>query len=111
GDTASAAEVLAGALKENDRAYLIGQTTYGKGCTQWVLNFLPKATGGVPSGGMKLTVARFYDPKGEPFSGRGVAPHLFIEEGEEADTMMMNTRDPYLQKALEQLNRMVVMAK
>ena len=37
GDTASAAEVLAGALKDNNRAYLIGQTTYGKGCTQTLL--------------------------------------------------------------------------
>jgi carboxyl-terminal processing protease len=78
GDTASAAEVLAGALKENRRARLVGQTTFGKGCVQNLLK-LPPAPGGVPTGGLRITVARFFSPAGSPYTGRGVMPHLFAE--------------------------------
>jgi carboxyl-terminal processing protease len=109
GDTASAAEVLAGALKDNGRATLIGQTTFGKGCTQTVLE-LPKVGGGVPTGGMRLTVARFFSPKGEPYSGRGVIPHIFIDEAmgrSQADMM----RDPFHDRAVKELDRLLGMAK
>jgi carboxyl-terminal processing protease len=78
GDTASAAEVLAGALKDNKRGRLVGQTTFGKGCTQCILK-LPAAPGGVPTGGMRLTVARFFSPEGLPYTGRGVVPHVPAE--------------------------------
>ena len=106
GDTASAAEVLAGALKDNDRAYLIGQTTFGKGCTQCVLR-LPKANGNVPTGGMRLTVARFFSPKGIPYSERGVVPHFIIDDpmASSQSSMMMG---PHLTKAIEELNRMAM---
>ncbi len=78
GSTASAAEVLAGALKENKRGRLLGQTSFGKGCTQTVFK-LPPAPGGLPTGGLRLTVARFFSPTGQPYSGRGVSPHLFVD--------------------------------
>lgn len=78
GDTASAAEVLAGALKENNRARLFGQATFGKGCTQCVLK-LPNAAGGLPTGGMRLTVAKFFSPRGAAYSGRGVLPDVVID--------------------------------
>lgn len=71
GDTASAAEVLAGALKENQRAVLIGQPTYGKGTIQ---NVLQLSAGG----GMRITLARFFTPRGLPYQGVGVTPH-FLE--------------------------------
>jgi carboxyl-terminal processing protease len=86
GDTASAAEVLAGALKENKRGRLVGQTSFGKGCTQTVLK-LPPAPGGLPTGGLRLTVARFFSPTGQPYNGRGVTPHLFAERFLMADAM------------------------
>jgi C-terminal processing protease CtpA/Prc len=69
GDTASAAELLAGALKENQRAFLIGQRTYGKGTVQTVMQLSS-------TGGMRLTLARFFSPRGEPYTGLGVAPHI-----------------------------------
>ena len=108
GDTASAAEVLAGALKDNNRAYLIGQTTFGKGCTQCVLK-LPNATGGVPTGGMKLTVARFFSPKGLPYSGRGIVPHFIIDDAMPPSQSAL--LDPYRGKAIEELNRLMMMQK
>ena len=78
GDTASAAEVLAGALKENGRARLIGQPTFGKGSTQGLIK-LPDALGGVPTGGLRLTIARFFSPKGVPYAGQGIIPDLLVE--------------------------------
>jgi carboxyl-terminal processing protease len=69
GETASAAEVLAGALKENRRAYLIGLPTYGKGTIQTVLQL-------TDAGGVRITLARFFTPLGQPYNGVGVTPHL-----------------------------------
>jgi carboxyl-terminal processing protease len=91
GDTASAAEVVAGALKDNQRAMLIGQTTYGKGSIQWLV---PLQVGG----GIRLTLARFYTPRGQPFTGVGVAPHIFEPR-----------RDSQLELAFEQAARLMTM--
>ena len=107
GDTASAAEVLAGALKDNDRALLIGQTTYGKSCTQCVLK-LPNALGGVPTGGLKVTEARFFSPKGIAYSGRGITPHIFIEEQMPSQSDMT---DHALTRALVEMTRLLAMPK
>ena len=82
-----AAEVLTGALKENKRARVVGQTTYGKGCSQglWTLptegelRSPPALKIGLPTGGIRLTVARFFSPTGQPYSGRGVEPDIFTE--------------------------------
>jgi carboxyl-terminal processing protease len=73
GETASSAEVVAGALKENDRARLVGQTTFGKGSIQCVVPLE------IVSAGVKITVARFLSPTGEPYNGRGVTPHVIVE--------------------------------
>ena len=102
GDTASAAEVLAGALKDNNRAFVVGQKTFGKGCTQAVLR-LPDAMGGVPTGGMKLTTARFFSPKGLAYSGRGVVPDFVIDDIMPASEMMRGGHS--MAKAIEQLER------
>jgi carboxyl-terminal processing protease len=75
GDTASAAEVLAGALKDNRRGRLVGQATFGKGCSQKLLK-LPPGPGGVPTGAIRVTVARLFSPSGAPYTGRGVLPHV-----------------------------------
>jgi carboxyl-terminal processing protease len=74
GETASAAEVLAGALKDNHRAYIIGQTTYGKGSIQCVIP-LEKAPGG-----LRLTVAKFTSPSRVPLHGRGLQPDRINED-------------------------------
>lgn len=72
GETASSAEALAGALKEQKRARLIGTTTYGKGSIQVVIP-LKKSPGGI-----RITVAHFTSPTHQPYDGRGIAPHDFV---------------------------------
>jgi carboxyl-terminal processing protease len=78
GDTASSAEVVAGALKENQRATLVGQTTFGKGTLQMTLP-LDKVTSGI-----RITFSRLYSPNDYPYSGHGVIPHIVIVESPEA---------------------------
>jgi carboxyl-terminal processing protease len=95
GDTASAAEVVAGALKDNQRALLIGQTTYGKGSIQRLLQLQA-------GGGLRLTLARFVSPRGQPFANVGVTPHLFEPRREAA-------KDYQFDLALEQAARMLAM--
>ncbi len=70
GGTASAAEILAGALEDDDGAVLVGRTTFGKGVAQDLIH--------LPEGGvLKLTVDRWYTPSGENVTGRGLAPGYF----------------------------------
>lgn len=77
GETASAAEVLAGALKESRAAFstmLLGQTTFGKGSIQVIIPMdkspLEKLAG------IRLTVARFLSPSNSPVTGRGIVPTI-----------------------------------
>ena len=71
GGSASAAEIVAGALKENDRALLVGETTYGKGSVQTVMPL----TGGRA---IKLTTARYLTPSGRSISGVGIEPDFVV---------------------------------
>ena len=68
-DSASAAEILAGALKDRDRAVVLGERSYGKGTVQSVV-MLPKARG------LKLTTAYYYTPSGTPIHERGIDPDI-----------------------------------
>jgi carboxyl-terminal processing protease len=82
GETASSAEVLAGALKENRRATLVGQTTFGKGSIQCVIPLDKPPLDKLP-GGIRITVARFYSPDRHPYAGVGVIPDVpFAPEGD-----------------------------
>ena len=68
--SASAAEVVAAALRENDRAFVVGEQTFGKALVQEV-ELLP---GG---GALKLTVARYVTPDGHDISARGIVPDVY----------------------------------
>ena len=69
--SASAAEIVASALQENHRAIVLGKTSFGKGSIQAV-----ETIGG--GYGIKITIARYYTPEGNPIQGRGVVPDVFI---------------------------------
>jgi carboxyl-terminal processing protease len=76
--SASAAEILAAALKDRDRATLIGETTYGKGSVQQVRR--------IGEAGFRLTMARYYTPAGNNIDRVGVEPDIVVEEPELDDS-------------------------
>jgi Peptidase family S41 len=82
GDTASAAEVLAGAMKELGRAQLIGQQTFGKGSVQAVFPLDQPPLDRTP-GAIRLTVAKLLSPGKQPYTGRGVLPDIDVPLGED----------------------------
>lgn len=75
GETASAAEVLAGALKDNGRAKLAGQATFGKGTLQCVIPLDKQYFERMPAG-IRITVAKLLSPHWQPYSGKGVEPNF-----------------------------------
>lgn len=79
GDSASASEIFAGAIHDHDRGTVVGQTSYGKGSVQGVFH---NEHG---NGGLRLTVSKFFSPKGTPISARGVQPHVVVDEEEAND--------------------------
>jgi carboxyl-terminal processing protease len=75
GATASAAEIVAGALQDHGRAVVLGTQTFGKGSVQTVIDL--DGCGGKPCG-LKLTVARYYTPKGRSIQGQGITPNVVV---------------------------------
>ncbi len=93
GGSASASEIVAGALEDNGAATLVGQKTFGKGSVQTLEN--------VKSGGqVKVTVAKWYTPKGKNISKEGIKPQIEVKLT--IDDVNAN-RDPQKDKALELL--------
>jgi carboxyl-terminal processing protease len=76
GATASAAEIVAGALQDHGRAVILGTQTFGKGSVQTV--FGVDGCGSKPCG-LKLTVARYYTPSGRSIQGQGITPDVVVE--------------------------------
>jgi carboxyl-terminal processing protease len=94
--SASAAEIVAGALQDHKRAILIGESTYGKGSVQ---SIIPLKN----DGAIRLTVSKYYLPSGKSISDVGVAPD--IEVSENTDDFKLNTEtDNQLNYALKLLN-------
>ncbi|MBI2100554.1 MAG: PDZ domain-containing protein [Candidatus Vogelbacteria bacterium] len=94
GGSASAAEILAGALSEYDRAILVGEKTFGKGSVQELVNVTDDSS-------IKITVAKWYTPKGVSISDNGLTPSVIVERGKDET----EDKDSQLLKAIEILKQ------
>ncbi|MBV9043972.1 MAG: S41 family peptidase, partial [Alphaproteobacteria bacterium] len=77
--TASASEIVAGALQDHHRARIIGMTSFGKGSVQTII---PLGEGG---GALRLTTARYYTPSGHSIQAQGIIPDVSVASGTEDD--------------------------
>jgi carboxyl-terminal processing protease len=73
GDSASASEIFAGAIRDHERGTVVGDRSYGKGSVQGIF---PLRTGG---GGVRLTTAKFYSPSGRAISQGGIEPNVVVQ--------------------------------
>lgn len=92
--TASASEIVAGAIQDHERGTLVGGTTYGKGSVQEVVE-LPD------SSALKFTTAAYVTPEGRNINGQGIEPDVEVSPGEEPEP------DVQLQRALEVLRELI----
>jgi carboxyl-terminal processing protease len=93
--TASAAEILAGALKDYKRAVLIGEPTYGKGSVQVIRELSDGAA-------LHITVATWYTPKRNQIEGKGLQPDIAVPL---TDDDISKSQDPQLKRAIEFLQK------
>ena len=91
GTTASASEIVAGALQDYDKATIVGEKTYGKGVVQSLFNLSDGAT-------LKVTTADWYTPLDRSINGEGITPDIEVERSYEDINKM---RDPQMDKAKE----------
>ena len=93
--SASASEIVAGALQDQKRAVLLGETTYGKGSVQSIIPLKNR-------GAIRLTISKYYLPSGKSISEIGVSPDIKVEE--EGNEFSINTNtDNQLNYAIDLL--------
>ena len=80
GGSASASEIVAGALQDHRRAIIIGTQSFGKGSVQTIIPFQVSNSDDLT--GIRLTTARYYTPSGKSIQGKGITPDMIIEQGE-----------------------------
>jgi len=103
GGSASAAEIVAGALKDNHRAILMGRQTFGKGSVQTVMPLSEDRA-------LKLTTSLYYTPSGVSINHRGIAPDIELERdlkvpAGSGDEPPAAKRDPEVLRALQELKK------
>lgn len=91
--SASASEIVSGALKDYDKALIVGKKTFGKGSVQELMSFSDGSS-------LKVTIAKWLTPKGVNISEEGIAPN---EEVDLTDEDFAADRDPQLDKAVEEI--------
>ena len=92
--SASASEIVAGALQDHKRATVLGSQTFGKGSVQTVRPLGPDT-------GLKLTTARYYTPSGKSIQARGIVPDVLVDESAEGNIFaILRTREADLDKHL-----------
>jgi carboxyl-terminal processing protease len=91
GGSASAAEIVAGALKDHHRAKLMGRTTFGKGSVQTIIPLAGERA-------VKLTTSLYYTPSGVSINHRGIAPDIELERDLKPSTAQIPADAPLLQR-------------
>src|SRR6476659_2614172 len=92
--SASASEIVAGALQDHHRGTILGSQTFGKGSVQTVRPLGPDT-------GLKLTTARYYTPSGRSIQAKGIVPDVMIDESEEGNVCaVLRTREADIEKHL-----------
>ncbi|MCA9049641.1 MAG: S41 family peptidase, partial [Planctomycetaceae bacterium] len=106
-NSASASEIVAGAINDHRRGTIIGRKTYGKWSVQSIIH-LPGGTG------LKLTTAKFFSPNHQNYAGVGISPHIDVPEPKDLQVTYFRGRtsdeirtDPDVVRALEVLERRV----
>ena len=94
--SASASEIVAGALKDHKRAILVGENSYGKGSVQSVIPLQNR-------GAIRLTISKYYLPSGKSISEVGVTPDIEVTEGSD-DFKINSENDNQLEFALKLFN-------
>jgi carboxyl-terminal processing protease len=79
GGTASASEIVSGALQDHKRATIVGMTSFGKGSVQTIIPL------GEGRGALRLTTARYYTPSGHSIQAEGIIPDFQVAQGDEAN--------------------------
>jgi carboxyl-terminal processing protease len=77
GGTASASEIVAGALQDHKRATVLGTQTFGKGSVQTIVPLGNNA-------GLKLTTARYFTPSGRSIQAKGIEPDIYVDDGRDS---------------------------
>ena len=99
GNSASASEVLAGALKDHKKATLVGEKSFGKGIVQTIFDLSDKSA-------LKITTAKYYTPNGTCIHGKGIQPDYKVELNADKNIMALDaSEDTQLQKAIEILSK------
>ena len=99
GDTASAAELFAAAVRDSEKAVLIGNTTFGKGVVQRTYFLSDNSC-------VRFTVGEFLPPSGNSFNNKGLTPDYEVAFTDEQakNPYILGNDDPYIKKAVEHLN-------
>jgi carboxyl-terminal processing protease len=91
GGTASASEIVSGALQDHKRATIIGMTSFGKGSVQTIIPL------GEGRGALRLTTARYYTPSGHSIQALGIIPDIQVAQGDEEPTTSLRYSEADLQ--------------
>ena len=103
-NSASASEVLAGALKDHKRAVLVGEKTFGKGVVQSMVDFDDGSA-------FKVTVSKYYTPSGECIDKKGITPDVEVSLDEDykyySVELIPEGKDIQLEAAIEQVSKQI----
>lgn len=100
-NSASAAEIFAGAMQENNRGVVVGVQSYGKGTVQAIVQLNEATDGPKPIAGVRLTTEKFYSPQGRAYGGIGVLPDVDVTKKLANSQLRANVNEAYTEKAIE----------